>query len=157
MYHQHQHYQPRDAGGATEEMDYTNLDNILENEKDQNRKESWNKIDRGLKLQKLQVFAEKYGNDHSLSEKEIANLKLFFAESINKNKLQKTKEVIYDKTTGTVTNVPALCIHCSTRAFTLKNMDTKRVSTLKSLTPKRIIVSAAVSTSVHSSQIATDV
>ena len=56
---------------------------------------------------------------------------------MNKNKLQKTKDVIYDKEQSIVTSIPALFFNVSNRNFTLKIIDTKRVSTIKSLTPKR--------------------
>ena len=57
---------------------------------------------------------------------------------MDKNKLQKTKDVIYDKNTKEITNVPALHFNSQNHNFTLKIVDSKRVSTLKSLTPKRI-------------------
>jgi hypothetical protein len=58
---------------------------------------------------------------------------------LNKNKLQKTKDVVYDKEKGVIQSIPALFFNVGNRAFTLKNLDVKRVSTLKSLTPKRIV------------------
>jgi hypothetical protein len=47
------------------------------------------------------------------------------------------KDVIYDKTTGIIKEVPALHYVKASKHFTLKNLE-KRVSTLKSLTPKKI-------------------
>jgi hypothetical protein len=55
-----------------------------------------------------------------------------------KSKLSKTKDVVYDKEKREITSIPSLFFNVSSRNFTLKIMDTKRVSTLKSLTPKRI-------------------
>jgi hypothetical protein len=51
-----------------------------------------------------------------------------------------TKDVIYDKEKGVIQSIPGLFFNTTNRAFTLKNMDAKRISTLKSLTPKRIIL-----------------
>ena len=59
-------------------------------------------------------------------------------ECLEKMKLQKTKDVVYDKETKEITSIPALHFNINSHHFTLKIMDTKRVSTLKSLTPKRI-------------------
>ena len=120
------------------EADSANLDSLLELEKQHNKNEQWNKLDKTVKIQKLHQYAEKYGRDHSLSMKDIKLLKTFFVECMEKNKLQKTKEVSYDKVTKEVAAVPALFFHSQTRHFTLKNMDSKRVSTIKSLTPKRV-------------------
>ena len=53
-----------------------------------------------------------------------------------KNKLNKTKDVLYDKEKRDITSIPALYFNSQSRNFTLKIVDIKRVSTLKSLTPK---------------------
>ena len=120
------------------EMNVSTLDKILEKEKLHNKTESWNKLDKTVKIQKLHGFAEKYGKDHALPMKEVKHLKMFFADCLEKNKLQKAKDVICDKETHDITSIPALHFNSATHNFTLKIVDAKRVSTLKSLTPKRV-------------------
>jgi hypothetical protein len=115
-----------------------NIDAMLENEKQKNKSDSWNKLDKTVKIQKLHAFAEKYGKDNAFPVKEVKNLKAFFVSCLNKAKLQKTKDVVYEKESGEITSIPALFFNSITHNFTLKIMDAKRVSTLKSLTPKRI-------------------
>ena len=56
-------------------------------EKQFNKNDNWNKIDKTEKIQKLQLFAEKYGKSHNLSTKDIINLKTFFIECLEKMKL----------------------------------------------------------------------
>jgi len=119
-------------------MNYTMIDEMLETEKQRNKNEAWNKLDKTQKTLNLHAFAEKYGKEHGLPVKEIKHLKVFFSECLDKAKLQKTKDVVYNKETREIVSIPALHFNTSTHAFTLKIMDTKRVSTLKSLTPKRI-------------------
>jgi hypothetical protein len=119
------------------ESDYAAIEEMLEQEQLKNKAEAWNKLDKTHKIQKLHAFAEKYGKDHSLPVKETKNLKAFFVDSLDKGKLQKTKDVNYNKETREILGIPALHFNSDTRAFTLRNLDTKRVSTLKSLTPKR--------------------
>jgi hypothetical protein len=116
----------------------SNIDTLLENEKQKNKSDSWNKLDKTVKIQKLHAFAEKYGKDNGYPAKEVKNLKMFFVDCLNKSKLQKTKEVIYAKESGEITSIPALYFNSIARNFSLKITDAKRVSTLKSLTPKRI-------------------
>ena len=123
---------------TTNEMNYHSLDVILEKEKNNNKNDSWNKIDKTEKIQKLHAFAEKYGKSHNLPIKDIKNLKTFFIECLEKMKLQKAKDVVYDKDTKEITSIPSLFFNMNTHNFTLKIMDNKRISTLKSLTPKRI-------------------
>jgi hypothetical protein len=119
------------------EIQYSNIDSILEKEKQSNKLETWIKLDKTVKLQKLHAFAEKYGKEHHFPMKEIKSLKQFFIDCLDKNKLKTTKDILYDKETGSILQVPALTLNPTTKAFTLKNIDNKRVSTIKSLTPHR--------------------
>lgn len=112
------------------------IDNLLENEKNNNKTESWNKLDKMVKMQKLHAFAETYGKEHGLTMKDVKQLKHFFVECLDKNKLSKTKDLIYDKDLNEISSIPSLFYQPTTHHFTLKNTDPKRVSTLKALNPK---------------------
>lgn len=120
-----------------------NIDKLLENEKLKNKTESWNKLEKSTKIQLLHVFAEKYGRENSLSVKDIKSLKLFFMDCIEKGKLTKSKDVLYNKDTQEIGSIPSLFFN--NKNFTLKTNDKKHVSTLKSLTPKRPVVSVSTS------------
>jgi hypothetical protein len=126
-------YQPN-----IEEVNYDTMDAILEKEKQHNKTEPWSKLDKIIKIQKLHQYAEKYGREHTFPAKDIKLLKTFFAECLVKNKLNKTKDVLYDKEKREIASIPALHFNSVSHNFTLKIIDTKRVSTLKSLTPKRV-------------------
>ena len=89
-----------------------------------------------IRIQKLHEFAERYGKEHNMPVKEIKSLKAFFKSCLDKNKLNKSKDVVYNKEQRFIISVPALHFNQVTKNFTLKLMD-KRVSTLKSLTPKK--------------------
>jgi hypothetical protein len=114
-----------------------NIDAILEREKQHNKTESWNKLDKTIKMQKLHSYAEKYGKDNNLPVKDIKTLKAFFKDCLEKNKLQKTKEVQYNKDSREITGIPSLHFNHASHNYTLKITDATRVSTLKSLTPLR--------------------
>jgi hypothetical protein len=120
------------------EMNYNAVDMILESEKQNNKLDTWNKLDKTGKIIKLHAFAEKYGRTHNLPTKDIKILKTFFIECLEKAKLQKAKDVVYNKETGEILSIPSLHFNTTNQKFTLKIMDAKRVSTLKCLTPKRI-------------------
>ena len=114
-----------------------NIDNILENETQQNKNDSWNKLNKTIKIQKLHEYANKYGTEQKYSQEDINKLKIFFVESLERGKLFKTKEVNYNKSNQTIIDIQGLFYNSNNHKFTLKHIDTKRVSTLKSLTPKR--------------------
>lgn len=122
----------------SDEVNYNMIDNLLEKEKQHNKTEPWNKLDRTVKIQKLHQFAEKYGKEHGLPVKDIKSLKMFFNTCLDNNKLQKAKDVVFEKESRDISSIPALFFNNVTHNFTLRIVDAKRVSTLKSLTPKRI-------------------
>lgn len=121
-------------------LNFDAIDQMLETETNKNKTDSWNKLNKTVKIQKLHGYAEKYGREEGLPVKEVRLLKTFFVECLGKSKLLKTKEVIYDRDAHEITSVPALFFNAEKKNFTLRNMDSKRVSTMKSLTPKRVIV-----------------
>ena len=125
------------------ELNYSMIDNLLETEKQNNKSETWNKLDKTQKIQRLHAFAEKYGRENALPIKEIKQLKMFFNDSLDKSKLQKAKDVVYNKDTREISSIPALHFNMATKHFTLRVLDNKRVSTMKSLTPKRLLADQA--------------
>jgi hypothetical protein len=112
------------------------IDNLLETEKNNNKTESWNKLDKMVKNQKLHNYADSYGKEHNLTAKDIKQLKQFFSDCLDKNKLLKTKDLVYDKELNEISSIPSLHYQSITHHFTLRNIDPKRVSTLKALNPK---------------------
>lgn len=113
-----------------------NLDKFLENEKTTNGNDTWSNLDKTAKIRKLQVFAEMYKEENELCEEECAALMRFLKDALDHKKIQRVKDVVYDKTTGIIKSIPSLSYNKQTSHFTLKNVD-KRVSTLKSLPPKK--------------------
>jgi hypothetical protein len=118
------------------EKDLSNLDKFLESEKINNINEPWCKLNKTLKTKKLVDFVEKYKTDNNLDNEETKLLASFLKDCIDRKKLQRVKDVVYDKTNGSIKEIPALSYTKSNKHFTLKNID-KRISTLKSLAPKK--------------------
>jgi hypothetical protein len=117
--------------------DISNLEKFLEDEKINNSNEPWCKLNKTIKTKKLIEYVEIYKKDKNLDENEAKNLVIFLKDSLDKKKLCRVKDVIYDKVNGIVKEIPSLTYTKSSKHFTLKNMD-KRVSTLKSLAPKKV-------------------
>tara|TARA_A100001015_G_scaffold158981_1_gene176602 strand:+ start:6922 stop:7356 length:435 start_codon:yes stop_codon:yes gene_type:complete len=118
-------------------VDVEDLNVFLEQEKQRNKGEVWIKLNKTVRIQKLYDYADKYGKEQNMSSKDIRLLKNFFKLCLDKNKLNRAKDVVYNKEERTIISIPALHFNPITRNFTLRIMDTKRVSTLKSLTPKK--------------------
>jgi hypothetical protein len=111
-----------------------NIDDILENEKNANKSDPWNKLDKSAKMGKLKEFAVRHGKKENCTEQEITTLYHFLISALDQKKLMRAKDVIYDKVSGTITSIPCLIYHAGFKKFTLKRCE-KRQSTLKSLAP----------------------
>jgi hypothetical protein len=131
--------------------DLSNLDKFLEDNKQTNKIEPWNKLDKTIKTQKLKQFAESYASQHNLQEDEKTNLQLFLRDCLERKRLQRVKDVEYDKTTGEIKQIPALLFNKTNNHFTLKNID-KRVNTLKGLPAKKSTKGTIKNSTNHTDQ-----
>lgn len=113
---------------------HPNIDAILENEKNTNKSDPWNKLDKSAKVIKLKDFANRHGKEQELTDRESNALYQFLLSNLEQKKLVRAKDVIYDKVTGSITSIPCLLFNSVLKKFTLKRCD-KRQSTLKSLAP----------------------
>jgi hypothetical protein len=116
--------------------DMSNLDKFLENEKN-NSNEPWSKLNNNTKTQKLLNFSNTFKKDKHLSDEDEIKLNAFLKDCLNTKKLQRVKDVTYDKVAGVIKDIPAFCFNKTTKHFTFKNTD-KHISTLKSLPTKKI-------------------
>jgi len=116
--------------------DMSNLEKFLEDEKNNNKNETWAKLNKTTKTEKILEFVEKYKTSKNLSDDEKKQLLHFLKDCLDRKRLQRVKDVIYDITTGTIKDIPSLFYNKTSKNFTLKN-ETKRVSTLKSLSQKK--------------------
>lgn len=123
----------------TQNKSYQNLDNLdkfLEDEKISNENEPWCKLNKTIKLKKLLEYVDSYKNENELNEEETEILVQFLKDCLDRKKLQRIKDVVYDKENGIVKSIPALTYIKTNKHFTLKNIE-KRISTVKSLPPKK--------------------
>jgi len=112
------------------------IDSFLEKEGTQNKEEQWAKLDKSMKIIKINAFVEHYSGENNLNEKDKLFLHDFLLYCLEQKKLIKTKDVLYDKINGTITSIPCLLYTPTlTKKFTLKRCE-KRPSTLSSLAPK---------------------
>jgi hypothetical protein len=73
-----------------------------------------------------------------MDENESEILITFFKDCLERKKLQKVKDVIYDRNSGNIKSIPSLFYTKNTKHFTLKNVEKKNSSTIKNLVTKNI-------------------
>jgi len=115
---------PKTKGKVSSIQQLENLDSFLEDEKLNNQKDGWSKLDKMLKLKKLADFAKLFGVENNLTEEEIDILSDFLKESLEKKKLYRVKDLIYNKDLGAIKCIPGLVFHKQTQRFSLKVHDT---------------------------------
>jgi|TARA_Y100000389_G_scaffold42190_1_gene36888 hypothetical protein len=112
-----------------------NLDDLIKQDKLHTDNLPWSKLNKTMKLGKLNEFVEKYSKTHDMNCNEKNDLIKLLHDSLNKKLLQKAKDISYDKNDGTIKNIPNLVFNKNSRKHTLKNNE-KKTSALKSLAPK---------------------
>ena len=108
----------------------------MEKEKAANKSKPWSKLGKHSKITKLSAFINSYCQENKCSKEEKVELKIYLVKCLERKKLQRVKDVVYDVKTGMIKNIPGLSFDKIKRKFTLKKVDKKR-STLKGLAPKR--------------------
>ena len=118
------------------EKNLFNLDKFLEDDKQTSRKEPWSKLDKTMKTKKIMAFVESYSEEKKLQKDQKKALETFLKDCLNRKRLQRVKDVDYDKDNGIIKSIPSLVPTKTSKQFTLKNIE-KRVNTLKSLPQSR--------------------
>tara|TARA_B100000242_G_C42973112_1_gene451570 strand:+ start:145 stop:696 length:552 start_codon:yes stop_codon:yes gene_type:complete len=110
------------------------IENFLMKEKEMNKNKSWSKLSKASKLKKLMVYASYYCKKHKCDNNEEKKLKTFLQEALDRRKLQKIKDVIYDIEKGIINDIPKLLFLKDKKRFTIKR--DKKSNTLQNLAPK---------------------
>mgnify|MGYP003685953137 FL=1 len=113
-----------------------NIEIFLRNEKESNKSKPWSKLSKSTKLKKISQYLITYSEEKKLNEAQTKELKIYLIKCLERKKLQRQKDVIYDIETNTIKSIASLIFNKTTSKFTLKRSD-KRTSTLKSLAPKK--------------------
>jgi len=114
--------------------DQDSLDSILLKESNNNKNESWNKLNKTQKITKLNEYAVNLINTHSLNKIETQQLRMCLSMGLERSRLAHVKDVNYNISTGKIVSIPYLTFETTNRKFTLKRNE-KRSSILKSLGP----------------------
>ena len=99
------------------------LDKLLEKDKKQNEKESWNKLSKTLKLRILNDYADNYASVQKLKDNEKVTLKEFLKKHLIQTKLLKMKDINYNKSTQKIEGITTLLFEKN--RFTLKKIRSK--------------------------------
>lgn len=113
----------------------TDLNDFFDKEKESNKQLPWNKLDKSLKLRKISNFVRKYSQEHNLEKSVSQELGYYLKDCLERRKLQRQKDIEYDKITGSIKDIHNLVYNKHNGTFLLKSIEKKQGIT-KGLAPK---------------------
>ena len=114
----------------------TTINDFLDRERAKNQKDTWNRLDKTIKLIKLHEYCIQYGKINDLAQAKIEHLCQYLKNCLERKRFERVKDINYDKENEIIISIPNLSYNKQSKRFTLKRSE-KRVSTLKSLGPSR--------------------
>lgn len=140
------------SGTQQQQNQLQNLQRFLQTEKQQNHLGGgWSKLSKSLKLKKMREYSQVYQTENSLSDADRQKLDEFLIDCVEKNRIQKVKDIVYDKETGQIKKIVALTQH-STGRFTLKSDAVVKNSTVKKRSTTSVAKKAATKTNIQKQQ-----
>ncbi len=108
---------------------------MLDEEIKLNKRENWNKLDKTMKLKRLNEFADSFCHKHEIAD-EIRRKKLkeFLKQKLNQRRFNTNKDLMYDIEKGVIVDIPTLFYEEG--IFILERIDSRN-STAKGLTPTK--------------------
>lgn len=113
------------------------LDDFLKRETAMNKLEQWTKLDKTVKISKLQEYAIRLNERYELTNDETVKLRTYLIFCLERKYFAKMKDVNYDRENGAIIDIPNLEFNEATRIFAYRKTDKANSSTLKSLAPKK--------------------
>ena len=97
------------------------LDSFLENDKKRNLQDNWSRLDRSTKTTKIAAFVSLYAQKKQLSPDNESKLSCFLRDCLINKRLQRIKDVSYDKAEGILHDIPGLYFNEDHQQFYLKH------------------------------------
>ena len=108
-----------------------NINDILDNEIENNKHKPWNKLAKNIKIKLLKNYADEYCKEKKYAENIKKNLIAYFLKSLERKKLSKVKDIIYDCENNIIKSIPALSYDNIKNKFTLRNNPDKKKTSIK--------------------------
>lgn len=108
---------------------------LLEKDTTASVNKPWNKLEKNIKIKLLNAYANDFCTANSDNSENSEILKKYFINCIAQNRLTKITDVIYNKETMKITDIPGLYYNNTNHNFSIRNSGKKSI--LSSLTPKK--------------------
>ena len=121
----------------SDKSETSNIDQYLSQEHELigGGKKPWNKLEKMTKIHKLNEYVDELTKDINIPNDLKSSMKKYLRQSLERKKLQRIKDVLYDSSLGKITKIPGFTFNKTTFKYTLRRID-KKSSISKSLAPK---------------------
>jgi hypothetical protein len=92
-------------------LDNDTFSKMLDEKANDAYKRPWHRLERGLRLNRLRLFAESEANKSQLSQQECQSLLLLLQKSLDKKILNSKTTVIYDQDNESIKEIKGLVMH----------------------------------------------
>ena len=108
-----------------------NIDNVLDNEIKSNKHKPWNKLAKNIKIKLLKEYSQIFCLEKKYNDAIKKTLIAYLIKSLERKKLTKVKEIVYDCENNVIKSIPSLSYDTIKNKFTLRSVSDKKKSTIK--------------------------
>ena len=118
----------------TEHESDEQIKDMLTKEKEEVYKQNWNKLDLGMKINRLKIHLDELEIKYSLNSEQKEKLRILLMGACSSGNLNKNSEITYDKEQCKVISIKNLTLNEETNEFKLEIVESKKtkVSSSKS-------------------------
>lgn len=102
---------------------------LLNKEKKQYYKQTWNKLDNGMKINRIKLFIESEKEKRCLNDSEYESLKKLLITSCTSGRLTKSSDISYNQIEGYIEDIKILKYNEETREYKLQLNENKKKQT----------------------------
>ena len=101
---------------------------LLKKEQEEIYKQPWNKLDSGLKINRIKSFVDNESKVNKLNKKQSEDLKNILIKACNANMINKSNDVSYDISGGYILKIKYLTFNSNTKEYVLDICDQKKIT-----------------------------
>lgn len=106
---------------------------LLNKEKKNYYNQNWNKLDNGMKINRIKLFVSSEKEKNSLNDTQSESLKKLLINACTSGKLNKSSDIVYNKEEGSIENIKILKYSDEKKEYKLQfNENKKKTSSTKS-------------------------
>ena len=132
-----------DLSGSTIFKDYSlneNLQEMLKKESEIAFKKPWHRLERGMRLNRLRLFAESMKDSKGLQESEVVSLLTLLTRSLDKKLLNSKNSVVYDMENERILEIKNLVMHQKADGSYIFQMLDKPIRNAVTMRKKNIVI-----------------